>query len=513
MARIAVGGFQHETNSFVPGRTDFAYFQSHRDRPPLVRGEDLFAWMVDTSVAMSGFVQAMRGRHELLPLVWASGGAGPVVTGEAFERIVCELVGRLSLAMPVDAVYLDLHGAMVTEAFEDGEGELLRRVRAVVGDVVPVVISLDYHANVTLDMVELCDGMVGYLTYPHVDRKETGGRAASVLDAALRRGRPQGRALRKAPFLISLNFQCTTLEPSKSVVRQAEAARHDELLSLAYLAGFPPADLFYCGPSVVAYAYSQGVADDFADQLMRTMALKEAEFAQPLLEPDEAVRTAMAIAAASDKPVILADTQDNPGCGGTGDTTGVLAALVRAKAQAAVVGILHDAEAASAAHRAGIGAKLNIALGGRSGPEGVVPLTANYRVSRLGSGRMRTTGPAVGNRDIDLGPMALLSLDGVSIVVSSKRVQAYDQAPFRHLGVDPAAQKILALKSTVHFRAHFEPIAERVLVVLAPGAHLVDATRYPYRNLRRGVRLHPLGPPFEPPGARVMARGPATSRV
>lgn len=502
MARIAVGGFQHETNCFVAGRTDLAYFLSHRDRPPLIRGDELFGWMAETSVAMSGFIHAMRAGNDLVPLVWASGGAGPLVTDEAFERIAGELVGRLSLAMPVDAVYLDLHGAMVTEEFEDAEGELLRRVRASVGDGVPIVISLDYHANVTPRMVDCCDGLVGYLTYPHVDRKQTGVRAAGVLDTVLRNGRPCGRALRKSPFLISLNFQCTSLEPSKGVVEKTQAVRHDDLVSLGYLAGFPPSDLFYCGPAVVAYAYTQHVADATADEVMHYIAMKEAEFAQPLFGTDEAVRLAVEIAAGAARPVILADTQDNPGCGGTGDTTGILEALVKADARGAVVGILHDAAAVAAALSAGEGADVAIALGGKSGPDGVRPLAATYRVARLGSGRMRTTGPAVGGRDIDLGPMALLALGGVSVVVSSKRMQAYDQAPFRHLGVDPADQKILVLKSTVHFRADFEPIAERVLVVVSPGAHLVDTTRYPYQRLRPGVRLNPLGPSFEPRGGR-----------
>ena len=133
MARIAVGGFHHETNCFVAERTDFAYFMSHRDRPPLVRGRDVIEWLGDTSFALSGFLRDMGARHEIVPLLWTSGGAGGLVTVDAYERITAELVGRLSSAMPVDAVYLDLHGAMVSEPFEDGEGELLRRVRATVG--------------------------------------------------------------------------------------------------------------------------------------------------------------------------------------------------------------------------------------------------------------------------------------------------------------------------------------------------------------------------------------------
>jgi microcystin degradation protein MlrC len=158
-----------------------------------------------------------------------------------------------------------------------------------------------------------------------------------------------------------------------------------------------------------------------------------------------------------------------------------------------VLGIFFDADAAAAAHRAGENAEIRIALGGKFGPDGVEPYSATFRVARLGNGRMRTTGPSVGGRDIDLGPMALLRIDGVSVVVSSKRMQAHDQAPFRHLGVEPKEQKIVAVKSTVHFRADFQPIAQEVLVAVAPGGHVVDTTKYAYKRLRHGVRLTPLG--------------------
>jgi microcystin degradation protein MlrC len=140
-----------------------------------------------------------------------------------------------------------------------------------------------------------------------------------------------------------------------------------------------------------------------------------------------------------------------------------------------------------------------IALGGRSGPEGVTPFVGRFTVERLGDGRMRTTGPVSGGRDIDLGPMALLRIGGISVAVTSKRMQALDQAPFRHLGVEPKEQKILVLKSTCHFRAEFEPIAEKVIVAVAPGGYIADPARYPYRRLRRGVRLRPLGPDWRGP--------------
>lgn len=502
MARIAIGGFQHETNCFIDARTDFSYFASHRDRPPLVYGEDVIRWLEANSFAMGGFIGATRERHQLVPLLWTSGGAGALVTRDAFERIACSLVGLLSRELPVDAVYLDLHGAMVTDDFEDGEGELLRRVRAAVGPDIPIVISLDYHANVTPQMVEFTDGLIAYRTYPHVDRIETGRYAAQVLEQLLVRGRPLGRALRKPGFLIPLNGQCTLVDPSRHVVDQSQILEGD-VISLSYLAGFPPSDLYWCGPAVIAHAWTQQAADDAADRMLATIEAREAEFAEEMLSPEDGVARAIEIARTANKPVVIADTQDNPGCGGTADSTGVLKALVAAGAQGAVLGLLCDPHAAEAAHRAGAGARIRIALGGRSGPTGVTPLEAEFEVLTVREGRFVSSGAVAGGRDNDVGRMALLGLGGVKVAVTSKRLQAYDQAPFRHLGVEPSEQKILVLKSTCHYRAEFEPMASSVIVVLAPGYYLADPVDYPYRRLREGVRLKPLGPRSVDPSASV----------
>ena len=498
MSRIAVGGFHHETNCFVPVHTDFNYFATVSDRPPLSRGDEVLRNLPNKAFGMSGFIADMAAKHELVPLVWASGGAGGYVTSDAFERIVGELIGRLSLALPVDAVYLDLHGAMCSVDFEDGEGEILRRVRATVGPDVPVVISLDYHTNLTPAMAARTDGMAIYYTYPHVDRPQTGSRAARILTTILERGQPAARAFRKLPFLIPLNFQCTLVEPSKGIVAKSAAGEGGDVLDLCYGAGFPPSDLHDCGPAVIAHGYSQVGVDAAADELVSHIMGMEKVFAQPLLTPDEAVKQAMAISAKAKRSVVIADTQDNPGCGGTGDTTGMLEALVRNHAQQAAICVLTDANAAAAAHAAGEGADITIELGGCTPLPDVRPFRGTFRVTRLTDGRFVCKGPCVGGREANLGPTALLTIGGVSIVVASKRMQAYDLEIFRHIGVEPTAQKILVVKSTCHFRADFEPIAERVLVAVAPGAHLVDARLYPYKHLRAGVRLEPLGPAFAP---------------
>jgi microcystin degradation protein MlrC len=496
VARIAVGGFHHETNCFMPSRTDFAYFMSHRDRPPLVRGPDVLKWLANTSFSLSGFIDVMSGQHEIVPLLWTSGGAGGLVTRDAFERIAAEMVGALSVNLPVDAIYLDLHGAMVTEDFEDGEGELLRRIRAAAGSDLPLVISLDYHANVTPQMVELTDGMAAYHTYPHIDRALTGRRAARILSKILEDGRPSGRALRKIPFLLPLNFQSTLIEPSKSIVEASANAEEGDVISAAYLAGFPPSDLYDCGPSVIVHARTEEIARSTADALSDQIVAAEADFLQPLFEIDDGVNKAIQIAKDASRPVVIADTQDNPGCGGTADTTGVLEALVRLGAEGAVLGIFWDPEAAAMAHRVGGGKTIRIALGGKHGPAGVKPYEADFLVTRIASGQMRTSGRAIGGRNIDLGPMATLKVGGVTVVVSSKRMQAHDRELFRHVGIEPEQQKILALKSAVHFRAEFEPMSETVIVIVAPGGHVVDPGAYGYKRLRKGVRLGPLGPAF-----------------
>jgi microcystin degradation protein MlrC len=498
MARIAVGGFQHETNCFVDVHTDFDYFAQVGDRPPLSRGEEILRNLPDKSFAMSGFLADMADKHELVPLVWTSGGAGGYVTRDAYERIAGEMIGRLSAALPVDAVYLDLHGAMCAIDFEDGEGELLRRVRAVVGPKIPVVVSLDYHTNLTPEMASLTDGMAVYYTYPHVDRAQTGSRAARILTTVLARGQPSARAFRKLPFLLPLNFQCTLVEPSKGIVAASAAGEGGDVLDLCYGAGFPPSDLYHCGPGVIAHGYSQVAVDAAATALYEHILALEPKFAQPLLDPDAAVREAINIARTARRPVVIADTQDNPGCGGTGDTTGMLAALVRNRAERAALCVLTDAAAAAAAHAAGEGAEIDIALGGCTPLAGVEPFRGRFRVTRLSNGEFLCKGPCVGGREAKLGPTALLTIDGICVVVASKRMQAYDLEIFRHIGVEPTEQKILVVKSTCHFRADFEPIAERVLVAIAPGAHRVDARTYPFKYLRAGVRLEPMGPAFVP---------------
>ena len=219
---------------------------------------------------------------------------------------------------------------------------------------------------------------------------------------------------------------------------------------------------------------------------------RESEFVVPMLSP--AAAAARAIASNAPKPTVLADVQDNCGTGGTSDTTGLLAELVRQNADRAVLGILVDGQAAAAAHAAGVGAEIEIALGGKLFTDGDPPFQGRFRVAGLGDGRFLCTGPFYRGVTANLGPTALLTLGGVGVIVSTNRMQAADQAMFRHVGCEPADQKILGLKSSVHFRGDFTDVAHEILLVEAPGAFFGRPELLPYQNLRPGIRRCPGGP-------------------
>lgn len=490
MARIAFGGFLHEVNSFSALRADYHYFDGNPERPPFLKGSDLIDTLREGGFCPAGFINAWTLSDELVPLVWANGGAGGLVTRDAFERIVSELLGRLSAAMPVDGVYLDLHGAMVSEDFDDAEGEILRRARAVVGPNVPIVISLDYHANISPEMARYTDAVLVYKTYPHIDRPETGRRAAQALQQLLRAGAATGRAIRHSSFMIPLDFQCTDVEPNKSLV-QWQPDGVDETISVAYAAGFPPSDTVWCGPSIVVHAHDQRAADAAADAYFAYFNSLESQFSGKLWSAREGVAQAKRLSLDTDKPIILADTCDNPGAGGTGNTTGIIHALLQAQVSDAVVGYFCDPVAARTAFEAGPGKTVRLTLGQDSLALGQAPLERDFNVVSCTDRPYTMTGLMAGGLTVDFGPMALVQCDGVQIAVLSQRFQAYDRAPFIHLGVDLSKAKILVLKSSCHFRADFGSLADTILSVVAPGAYDPNPENYRYAKLRPNVRFHP----------------------
>ncbi len=498
MGLIAVGGFQHETNTFAPSKAGYAAFEDGGGWPPLVAGDEIAPRLIGANIPAAGAIAALHALgHRTAGLVWAAASPSAHVTRDAYERIVGDMLGRLATIGPVDGVYLDLHGAMVTEHLDDGEGELLARMRKLVGPRVPIVASLDLHANVTRAMFELADGMVAYCTYPHVDMAATGERAAQLLDRILRDGSAPAKSLRTLDFLTGLPSQCTMMEPAKGLYRMLERLEREHHCVLSFTPGFPMADFPECGMAVTGYGIDAARAQTATAALAHAIADAEGEFAMELYEPDAAVVRAMQRGEPG-APVVLADTQDNPGAGGNGDTTGLLAALLGRRAQGAVLGLLIDRASAEKARAIGIGRKAPFALGEISGVPGHYPYEDEFKVVQLGDGRFTCTGPMFHGFRMELGPMAVLERDGVRVVLASKKCQAADQEMFRHVGIEPKQQRIMALKSSVHFRADFEPIAREVLVVASPGPAKADPTMFSWSRLRPGLRLKPNGPAFTP---------------
>ncbi|HEX9463920.1 MAG TPA: M81 family metallopeptidase [Alphaproteobacteria bacterium] len=496
MATIAVAGFHHETNTFAPSKATYDDFVGGGGWPPLTRGSGAIDVVDGMNISLAGFATAARAAgHRLVPLIWANATPSAHVTRDAYERITAALLEELGTTEKVDAIYLDLHGAMVTEHLDDGEGDLLRRVRAAVGRRMPIVVSLDYHANITEAMVEHADALIGYRTYPHIDMAETGARAAALLARILELGNAPTKAFAKLGFLIPLTAQCTMLEPSIRLFNRLAALETESGACFTFSGGFPAADIAECGPSVLGYAFDGRLNLAFT-RLAGDVADAEAEFVAEFLSPEDGVARAIARSRPGGPPVILADTQDNPGGGGNGDTVGILQTLLQQRAQGAVVGLLIDPASAARAHAAGAGAELEFSLGAISGLPGHTPCRGRFKVERLGDGNFVGSGPFYRGSKMRLGPMAALRRDGVTVVLASKKVQAADQAMFRCLGIEPARQSILALKSSVHFRADFQPIASEVLVVAAPGPVPADPATLPWTKLRPGVRLRPKGPVF-----------------
>jgi len=497
MTRIAVGGFLHETNTFAPTKAAYADFVHGGGWPAMTQGAGVLKSMRNINVGLAGFVgEAEVHGWELVPTIFAAASPSAHVTEDAYERIAGVIVDGIRNAGALDAVYLDLHGAMVTEHLDDGEGEILRRVRQVIGNDLPLVVSLDLHANVTPEMVERADALLAYRTYPHVDMADTGRAAARHLALLLATKRKLAKAFRQLPFLISLSWQCTNDQPAKSIYRKLAALQNDAVPTLSFCPGFPAADFHHCGPSVFAYGQTQADADTTADKLAALIESHESDFNGRIYTPDEGVRHAMELATRAHKPIVIADTQDNPGAGGDSDTTGMLRALVRNRASKAAIGAIYDPDSAKAAHAAGVGATVALALGGKSGVPGDAPYEETFIVEQLSDGKFVAPGPYYGGRDMDMGPSAALRIGDVRVVVSSYKAQMADQAMFRYVGIEPQEQAILVNKSSVHFRADFEPIAEKLLICAAPGAMPADSAALPWTRLRPGIRLKPNGPVF-----------------
>ena len=494
--RIAIAGFQHETNSFGYGTAGMPEFEMADSWPAFVEGDAVRDETLGLNLPIAGFIEVAEADAaiDLHPVLWCAAEPSGPVTDHAFETITARILDGLGKARPLDGLYLDLHGAMITASHDDGEGELLRRIRAQLGPEMPIAVSLDLHANVTKDMVRHANAISIYRTYPHLDMGQTGARAFSRLLRLLEGERPV-TAFRQLPYIIPMHAQHTGSDPMRRLYElAAEMSGGGTAVELA--AGFTGSDIADCGPSLLASSIDQAKVDAAADALLDEALAAEAEFDCALFTPEEAVEAALALLPG--KPVTIADVQDNPGGGTSSDTTGILKALLNARAKRVIVGVIHDPAVAAEAHRLGIGREFQASLGGKSGTRGDTPLDAIFRVEALSNGEVAYRGEMYGGGTAQMGPTTVLRPLGtdadIRIVTSSVRNQCLDRAYFSHIGLIPEEADIIAVKSTVHYRADFEPISQCVISCGAPGALPCDIGLIPYRKLRPGVRLGPCGP-------------------
>ncbi len=512
--RIFIAGFQHETNTFAPTLADWAAFNAGHTFPAYRRGQALIDTFAGKNIPVSGFIAAAQERGwQLVPSVWAGATPSSYVTEGAFERIWTDIEEDLcaSVAHGLDAVYLDLHGAAVAQNADDAEGELLARIRAVVGDNVPIVASLDLHANVTERMLQLADALVSYRTYPHIDMADTGQLAAKLLERRIALGRKEQLHHQRFAYMIPLNAQSTWMQPAKRLYEQLIASDAEHGVVLSFCMGFPAADFAECAPMIWAY----GSQAELAVKQLFASASPPKQWDPGVLPVREAVALALERAAQSDKPIIISDTQDNPGAGGDSNTTGVLHELLRQGAGKrfpgqVALGMLYDSSSAEKAHNfvsnqplarviraqpainlGVIHLQLGTAVPTFTGQLSDPPVQGEFTIEQLGDGVCTYKGPMMTGVTAHLGKSCALNIEGIRIAVVSGKAQLLDRELLRMVGIEPELMKIIVVKSSNHFRADFTPLvadaALDVIVAKAAGPMAADAGDLPWTKLPASI--------------------------
>lgn len=278
--RVALAGFLHETNTFAPTKALMSDFVQGGGYMPLARGQALIDQSRGINLGMGGAVVfGESAGWDMEPVLWAGAIPSAHVCQDAYESIATDIISGIVSAGQLDGVFLDLHGAMVADHQDDGEGHLLQRVRRAVGPDVPIAAALDLHGNITQDMVDAADVLVGFRTYPHVDMADTGTRAAQQLDRLMARGKPYAKAFRRLPFLVPIAWQSTLSEPGRAIYELVAELEHDPVSSTSFFFGFPAADFQGCGPSVICYGDTQASADGAADAIEQVVLAAEPRLA------------------------------------------------------------------------------------------------------------------------------------------------------------------------------------------------------------------------------------------
>lgn len=481
----------HETNTFCRLPTTLDCFAERC----LLLDDTALAARAHLNTELGGFAEAAQAHGwRLTHTISAHAQPGGRVTRDAFEALVAPIIraaDRLATAGELTGVLLGLHGAMVTDDSDDGEGELLTRLRAVVGPHLPIAITLDPHANVTRRMCELADIMVSFKTYPHTDMRATARQAADLLQRAMRREiRP--RCLRVTrPMLEEVNGGRTDAGPMAERIAQARAAELlPDLFAVSVNGGFPNADIAEVGPSVVVCAQGDlAAATRLAHSLADDMWERRHDRINQFLTVEQAAAHCHHHAlrhVPGRGPIVVADYADNPGAGAYGDGTALLSALLDVEIEGGCFGAIVDPEAVQTLQQHAVGEQVSLTLGGRTDPRfGGGPLAVTGRLRLLSDGNYVGCGAMIGGLERSWGPMAVLEVAGWQVLVVTVRAQVVDLQQFRAFGIDPAAMRVVAVKSMQHFRADFEPIADKVIVCDSGALATLDYAQLPFTNRPR----------------------------
>jgi len=490
--RLLIAEFKHESNTFASRPTGRAEYEARY----IKRAGEIIPFFTGVKSEIGGFIEGARqAGAELVPVIAANAMPSGVVTREMFNYVRDAILQGIRTSGRIDGIALSLHGAMVVEDSFDGEGELLEAIRNQVGPDLPLMITLDFHANLTPKMMSNCSAMFGYNTYPHVDTYERGLEALLNLVKMIRGELRPVMALEWLPMLIpSLE---TSLPPFSRVFDAAFAMEKDpRVVNVSWFQGFPWTDIPYAGSAVVA------VTDDdpaLAGRLARELAQQVWEMRE--LFRVEVMTPAAAIAKATQslhKPFVLADISDNPGGGAPSDGTQVIKALLDAGAKDAVVATIHDPQVVEQAVRAGVRATIDIELGGKTEPAHLhgEPLKLKAMVRTISDGRYVNKGPMGTGFKVDNGVTVVLDLGGVEVIVPERKLQPADPEILRRHGIEPRDKQMVVLKSTLHYRAAFAPLAHEIIQLDGAGLTSPNFSTFRYRNL--GVPRWPLSPDARP---------------
>ena len=481
--RLVVAAMLHETNTFSPIPTDVARF-GHRN---MLSGAEARRYFKGTNTAIGAFIDlADEIRADTAIPIAASAVPSGKVSTAAYKYITDAICAAIDQGC--DAAFLDLHGAMVTETEEDGEGALLARIRKKHPNL-PIAVALDPHCNCTQAMVDNATALVGYSTYPHLDMYDTGKKAGRiVLDAMAGKTKPV-MTWRQLPLLSQTLRQGTDNEPMKSLNAMARAKEAAGLLSASILFGFPLADIRDAGFSVVAIADGNiAKADAAAEEIARAAWAVREDFVYKGRPLAEAVAEAKGL---SEGPIVLLDHSDNAASGATQDVMTVIAEVMRQGLEDVAVAAVWDPEAVQQMIKAGPGATVTIKLGGKTDMPSInlkgKPLTVTGKVKALSDGEFVIRGPMGTGTKAQLGPSAVLDTGKMEIVVVSLHHEPFDLGVFTSLGIQPEHKRYLLLKSRIHYRAGFAKMAKHTFRLDGQGVTTSDNTLLDFKKIRRPI--------------------------